>query len=49
MVLFLVATLVGLLYGAWRLARNRRAPGFWEGGFLWLMSFLIAVILLVRM
>jgi hypothetical protein len=34
----LVATLIGLLYGAWRLSRNRRNPDFWEGGLLWLMS-----------
>jgi hypothetical protein len=44
----LVATLIGLLYGAWRLSRNRRNPDFWEGGLLWLMSFLVVVILLVR-
>jgi hypothetical protein len=47
-VLLLVATLIGLLYGAWRLSRNRRNPDFWEGGLLWLMSFLVVVILLVR-
>jgi len=48
MLVFLVATLLGLVYSAWRLARNRRNPGFWEGGLLWLMSFLVAVILLAR-
>jgi hypothetical protein len=44
----LVATLIGLLYGAWRLSRNRRNPDFWEGGLLWLMSFLVIIVLLVR-
>ncbi|HEX9303243.1 MAG TPA: hypothetical protein VGA31_02210 [Thermoanaerobaculia bacterium] len=48
MLVFLVATLLGLVFSAWRLARNRRNPGFWEGGLLWLMSFLVAVILLAR-
>jgi len=48
MVLFLVASLLGLAYSAWRLSRNRRNPGFWEGGLLWLMSFLVVVILLAR-
>lgn len=44
----LVASLIGLLYGAWRLSRNRRNPDFWEGGLLWLMSFLVVIFLLVR-
>ena len=44
----LVATLIGLLYGAWRHSRNRRNPDFWEGGLLWLMSFLVVIVLLVR-
>ena len=44
----LVATLIGLLYGVWRLSRNRRNPDFWEGGLLWLMSFLVVIVLLVR-
>ncbi len=48
MVLLIVAALVGLSTGAWFLLRNRRSPGFWEGGLLWVMSFLVVVILLVR-
>lgn len=48
MVLFLVATLLELLYAARRLSRNRRNPEFWEGGLLWLMSLLVVVVLLVR-
>ena len=47
-VLLLVVTLIGLLYGAWRLSRNLRNPDFWEGGLLWLMSFLVVIVLLVR-
>lgn len=48
MVFFLVLALFGLAYTAWRLVRNRRNPDSWEGGLLWLMSFLVVVILLVR-
>lgn len=48
MVLLIVAALVGLSTGARFLLRNRRSPGFWEGGLLWVMSFLVVVILLVR-
>lgn len=48
MLVFLVATLLGLAYSAWRLLRIRGNPGFWEGGLLWLMSFLVVVILLAR-
>ena len=48
MVVFLVASLLGLAYSAWLRSRNRRNPGFWEGGLLWLMSFLVVVILLAR-
>ena len=48
MVLFLVAALIGLAYSAWRLSRYRNQPGFWEGGFLWVVSFLVVVTLLVR-
>jgi hypothetical protein len=48
MLVFLVAALLGLVYSAWRLSRNRGEPGFWEGGLLWLMSFLVVVILLAR-
>lgn len=48
MVLFLVATLLGLAYSAWCLSRNRGKPGFWEGSLLWLVSFLVAVVLLAR-
>jgi hypothetical protein len=47
-VLLLIATLIGLVYAATRLARGRRTPGAWEGGLLWLMSFLVIVVLLVR-
>jgi hypothetical protein len=46
--LFLVVALVGLSYGAWRLSRSRHSPGFWEGGLLWVVSFLVVVTLLVR-
>jgi hypothetical protein len=46
--LFLIAALVGLTYAAWRLSRIRHTPGFWEGGFLWVVSFLVVVTLLVR-
>jgi hypothetical protein len=48
MVFFLVLALFGLAYTAWRLVRNRRNPDSWEGGLLWLMSFLVVVILLAR-
>ena len=48
MVFFLVLALFGLAYTAWRLVRNRRNPDAWEGGLLWLMSFLVVVILLAR-
>jgi hypothetical protein len=48
MVLFLLAALVALSFGAWRLSRNRRNPGFWEGSLLWVMSFLLVVVLLAR-
>jgi len=48
MILFLLAALSALVYGAWRLSRNRRNPGFWEGGLLLLMSFLVVVVLLAR-
>ena len=47
-VLFLVVALAGLSYGAWRLSRSRHSPGFWEGGLLWVVSFLVVVTLLVR-
>jgi len=47
-VLLIAAALLGLSTGAWFLLRNRRSPGFWEGGLLWVMSFLVVVILLVR-
>ena len=48
MVFFLVLALLGLAYTAWRLVRNRRKPDAWEGGLLWLMSFLVVVILFAR-
>jgi hypothetical protein len=48
MVILLIVTLLGLGYTALRLVRNRRNPDAWEGGLLWLMSFLVAVILLAR-
>ncbi len=48
MVLFILAALTGLAFGAWRLSRNRQSPGFWEGGLLWVVSFLVVVTLLVR-
>jgi hypothetical protein len=48
MVVFLILALFGLAYTAWRLVRKRRNPGAWEGGLLWLMSFLVVVILLAR-
>lgn len=46
--LFLAVALVGLSYGAWRLSRSRHSPGFWEGGLLWVVSFLVVVTLLIR-
>jgi hypothetical protein len=46
--LFVVIALVGLSYGAWRLSRSRHSPGFWEGGLLWVVSFLVVVTLLIR-
>ena len=48
MVLFLLVALSALGFGAWKLSRNRRNPGFWEGSLLWLMSFLVVVVLLAR-
>jgi hypothetical protein len=48
MTFFLTLALFGLAYTAWRLFRNRRNPDSWEGGLLWLMSFLVVVILLAR-
>ncbi|HEV8610790.1 MAG TPA: hypothetical protein VGS98_12080 [Thermoanaerobaculia bacterium] len=48
MTFFLTVALFGLAYTAWRLFRNRRNPDSWEGGLLWLMSFLVVVILLAR-
>jgi len=48
MILFLLAALSALGFGAWRLSRNRRNPGFWEGSLLWVMSFLVVVVLLAR-
>ena len=48
MVFLLILALFGLAYPAWRLFRNRRNPDAWEGGLLWLMSFLVVVILLAR-
>ena len=48
MVFLLVVTLIGLLFAAVRLSRNRRTPGAWQGGLLWLMSFLVIVVLLAR-
>ncbi|HEU5248787.1 MAG TPA: hypothetical protein VFW15_02275 [Thermoanaerobaculia bacterium] len=48
MVLFLILALFGLAFAAWRLVRARRDPDSWEGGLLWLMSFLVVVILLAR-
>jgi hypothetical protein len=48
MVLLIVAALLGLSTGAWFLFRNRRSPAFWEGGILWVVSFLVVVTLLVR-
>lgn len=48
MVLFLLAAMSALAFGAWRLSRNRRNPGFWEGSLLWVMSFLVVVVLLAR-
>ena len=48
MVFFLLAALAGLFFGAWRLSRSRHSPGFWEGGLLWVVSFLVVVTLLVR-
>lgn len=48
MVSLLILALLGLAYPAWRLVRNRRNPDSWEGGLLWLMSFLVVVILLAR-
>jgi hypothetical protein len=46
--LFLLVALAGLTYGAWRLSRIRHSPNFWEGGLLWVVSFLVVVTLLVR-
>ena len=48
MVPFVIAALLGLSYGAWRLSRSRHSPDFWEGGLLWVVSFLVVVTLLVR-
>lgn len=48
MAFFLILALFGLAYGAWRLVRNRQNPDSWEGGLLWLMSFLVVVTLLAR-
>lgn len=48
MAILIVAALLGLSTGAWFLLRNRRSPGFWEGGLLWVMSFLVVVVLLAR-
>jgi len=48
MTLLLTLALFGLAYTAWRLFRNRRNPDSWEGGLLWLMSFLVVVVLLAR-
>jgi hypothetical protein len=48
MVGLLILALFGLAWTAWRLVRNRRNPDSWEGGLLWLMSFLVVVILLAR-
>ena len=48
MILFLLVALSALGFGAWRLSRNRRNPGFWEGSLLWVMSFLVVVVLLAR-
>jgi hypothetical protein len=47
-IFFLILALFSLAYTAWRLFRNRRDPDSWEGGLLWLMSFLVVVILLAR-
>jgi hypothetical protein len=46
--LFIIAALAALTYGAWRLSRSRHSPNFWEGGLLWVVSFLVVVTLLVR-
>lgn len=48
MILFLLVAVSALSFGAWRLSRNRRNPGFWEGSLLWVMSFLVVVVLLAR-
>jgi hypothetical protein len=48
MVLFILVALLGLSFGAWRLSRSRHSPAFWEGGLLWVVSFLVVVTLLVR-
>ena len=48
MILFLLVALSALGFGAWRLSRNRRNPGFWEDSLLWVMSFLVVVVLLAR-
>jgi hypothetical protein len=48
MTLFLTLALFGLAWTAWRLFRDRRNPDSWEGGLLWLMSFLVVVVLLAR-
>lgn len=47
-VVLLIVTLIGLLFAAAKFSRNRSTPGAWEGGLLWLMSFLVIVVLLVR-
>ena len=46
--LVLAVALAGLSYGAWRLSRSRHSPGFWEGGLLWVVSFLVVVTLLIK-
>ena len=48
MVLFILLALLGLSLGAWRLSRSRHSPAFWEGGLLWVVSFLVVMTLLVR-
>jgi hypothetical protein len=48
MTLFLILALFGLAWTAWRLFRDRRNSDSWEGGLLWLMSFLVVVVLLAR-
>ena len=41
MTFFLTLVLFGLACTAWRLFPKRRNPDSWEGGLLWLMSFLV--------